>query len=218
MLLLVLLPGNGNAKIKTFYKLRVVCGQEEGATLNVLRIALHLCKDEAKDSSLKCLKLPWPLMKIGFLHSILDGMFIELSCCWCCCGGAGNRLNNLNIKIVSNLHAPPAAATSAAPAAAAAATWLTTATIANQIKQLSCYELERGRLEPHQVARLTNKRELRGWPEFLDPWLHRIMATSSAWCFSSLPIKIYKNSSHLVLAKTAAYKALHWGGEKATWP
>lgn len=155
-------------------------------------------------------------MKIGFLHSILDGMFIELSCCWCCCGGAGNRLNNLNIKIVSNLHAPPAAATSAAPAAAA--TWLTTATIANQIKQLSCYELERGRLEPHQVARLTNKRELRGWPEFLDPWLHRIMATSSAWCFSSLPIKIYKNSSHLVLAKTAAYKALHWGGEKATWP
>lgn len=22
-----------------------------------------------------------PLMKIGFLHSILDGMFIELSCC-----------------------------------------------------------------------------------------------------------------------------------------
>jgi len=41
MLLLVLLPGNGNAKIKTFYKLRVVCGQEEGATLNVLRIALR---------------------------------------------------------------------------------------------------------------------------------------------------------------------------------
>jgi len=36
-----LLPGNGNAKIKTFYKLRVVCGQEEGATLNVLRIALR---------------------------------------------------------------------------------------------------------------------------------------------------------------------------------
>jgi len=54
------------------------------------------------------------------------------------------------------LHAPPAAAA----ATAAAATWLTTATIANQIKQLSCYEQKRGRLGPHQVARLTNKREL----------------------------------------------------------
>jgi len=134
-------------------------------------------------------------MKIGFLHSILDGMFIELSCCCCgcCCCLCGNRLNNLNIKIVSNLHAPPAAA---AAATAAAATWLTTATIANQIKQLSCYEQKRGRLQPHQVARLTNKRELGVNPG--------IQGSMEAWCISSLPIKIYKNSSHLVLAKTLA--------------
>jgi len=92
------------------------------------------------------------------------------------------------------LHAPPAAA--AAAATAAAATWLTTATIANQIKQLSCYEQKRGRLQPHQVARLTNKRELG-----VNPGIQRSM---KAWCISSLPIKIYKNSSHLVLAKTLA--------------
>jgi len=77
-----------------------------------------------------------------------------------------NRLNNLNIKIVSNLHAQRCVGRQQqqlqqASATSTAATILTTtATIANQIKQLSCYEHRRGNMAAHQLARLTSPRSL----------------------------------------------------------